>query len=60
MITDADIEKAIEEAYEGYGYESVDAFKAATNMEEYKSYLINRKAMDLIREKATIVDAVEE
>lgn len=60
MITDEDIEKAIEEAYEGYGYESVDAFKAATNMEEYKSYLINRKAMDLIREKATIVDAVEE
>ena len=60
MITDADIEKAIEEAYEGYGYESVDAFKAATNMEEYKSYLVNRKAMDLIREKATIVDAVEE
>ncbi len=57
QITDEDVEKSITENYASYGCESEDDFKAQYDFDEYKTYLMNRKVIDLIREKATIVEA---
>lgn len=58
-VTDDELNKSIEEEYEKYGFASVDEFKNSYNLDEYKAYLMSRKALDIIRAKSTIVDAAE-
>ena len=49
------VEKDIEENLSNYGVTSVEEFKNNYNYDEYKSYLINKKALDIIIENANIV-----
>lgn len=60
MVTDDEVEKSIEEEYASYGLASAEEFKEQYEIEEYKAYLMSRKAIDLIRAKANIVEATEE
>lgn len=59
MITDEEVEKSIAEECASYGLSSVDEFKEKYNVDEYKSYLMSRKAIEIIRDKAKIVEATE-
>ncbi len=58
-VTDDEVEKAVEEQYADYGFASAEEFKNSYNLDEFKAYLMSRKALDIIREKAEIIDAVE-
>ena len=54
-VTDKMVEADIEENLSNYGVSSVEEFKNNYNYDEYKSYLINKKALDIIIENANIV-----
>lgn len=60
MVTDEDVDKAVNDEYEKYGFASADELKANTDMDEFKMLLMNKRAIDIVREKATIIDAIEE
>ena len=54
-VTDKMVEEDIAENLENYGVSTVEEFKENYNIDEYKSYLINRKALEIIKENAKIV-----
>ena len=58
-VTDDEVDAAIEENYEGYGYASVEEFKAALDMEEYRDSLLLNKIVDFLVENATITEVSE-
>ena len=55
-ITDKMVEEDILANLDTYGVSSLDEFKENYNIDEYKSYLMNMKALDLIKQNATIVE----
>ena len=58
-VTDEEMDAAVEENYAGYGYTSVDEFKAAIDMEEYRESLLLNKIVDFLVENATITEVPE-
>ena len=54
-VTDKMVEEDIAANLENYGVSTVEEFKENYNIDEYKSYLINRKALEIIKENAKIV-----
>ena len=54
-ITDKMVEEDIAANLETYGVSSVDEFKQNYNFDEYKSYLMNKKALDIIIGSANVV-----
>ena len=49
------VEEDIAANLETYGVSSVDEFKQNYNFDEYKSYLMNKKALDIIIGSANVV-----
>ncbi|MCR4750438.1 MAG: trigger factor [Lachnospiraceae bacterium] len=54
-ITDKMVEEDIAANLDKYGVSTLDEFKEKYNIEEYKAYLVNRKAVELIKENANII-----
>ena len=54
-ITDKVIKKEIEDNLEEYGCKSYEEFAAQYDLDEFKSYMVNQKAIDIIIENAQIV-----
>ena len=54
-VTNRMVEDDIAANLENYGVSTVEEFKENYNIDEYKSYLINRKALEIIKENAKIV-----
>jgi len=59
-ITDKAVEEDITANLSNYGVSSLEEFKENYNIDEYKSYLMNKKALDIIIENANIVEPSQE
>ena len=59
VITDEDIAAQMVSDAEKYGYESVDAFKAAMDGDDYKNYLVEVSVVDHILKTATVKEITE-
>lgn len=59
VVTEEDVEAAIENDYAAYGYPSIDDFKAAVDMNKYKDSLLLNKVVDFLMENATITEVPE-
>ena len=59
-VDDTVLDKDIADNYATYQCTSVDDFKEKYDVEEYRAYLINTKAMDIVKANATVVEPKEE
>ena len=59
VVTEEDVNEAIESSYAEYGYASAEDFRATVDMEEYKDSLLLNKIVDFLVENATITEASE-
>ena len=59
VVTDEDIDAALEEKYTDYGYASAEDFEAAIDKEEYRDSLLLNKVVDFLVENATITEVPE-
>ncbi len=53
-VTDEEFEQMVEEEASLYGYETVDEYKEAIDMDAYKEYVITMKVMDFLAENAAV------
>ena len=58
-VTDEEMDAKAAERYTEYGYASVEDFKAAVDMEEYRDSLLLNKIVDFLVENATITEVPE-
>ena len=58
-VTEEEVEAAVENDYAAYGYSSVEDFKAAVDIKEYKDSLLLNKVVDFLMENATITEVPE-
>ncbi len=58
-VTDEEMDAAVEANFAGYGYASVEDFKAAIDMEEYRDSLLLNKIVNFLVENATITEVPE-
>jgi len=56
VITEEDVNKDIEDNYASHGYESAEALKEADTDNEYRTYLMRRRVVDLIKENVSVVE----
>ncbi len=56
-VTDEELEEAALENYAVYGFDSVEAFKEANDMEEYRDNMLLNKVLDFLIENAVIIEA---
>jgi len=59
VVTEEEINAAVEESYAEYGYPSAEEFKATIDMDEYKDSLLLNKIVDFLVENATITEVPE-
>lgn len=59
VVTEEDVNEAIESSYAEYGYASAEDFRATVDMEEYKDSLLLNKIVDFLVENATITEVSE-
>lgn len=59
-VTDEELEEAALENYAVYGFDSVEAFKEANDMEEYRDNMLLNKVLDFLIENAVIIEAAGE
>lgn len=59
LVSDEELDATIEECYAEYGYASVDAFKEAVDLEEYRDSILLNKVVDFLVENATITEVPE-
>ena len=59
LIDDAELNTSIEENYAEYGYASVEDFRNAVDLEEYRDSLLLNKVVDFLIENATITEVPE-
>lgn len=59
VVTDEEIDKALEEKYAEYGYASAEEFEAAIDKEEYRDSLLLNKVVDFLTENAKITEVPE-
>ena len=58
-VSEEEMNTAIEENYASYGYGSVEEFKSAVDLKEYKDSLLLTKIVDFLVENATIAEVSE-
>lgn len=58
-FSDADVKNEIKEHYADFGFESVDDFNAQIDLVDYKMYLTNQKALEVIKQNAKVVAPAE-
>ena len=58
--SDEELEEAALENYAVYGFDSVEAFKEANDMEEYRDNMLLNKVLDFLIENAVIIEAAGE
>ena len=58
-VSEEEMNTAIEENYASYGYGSVEEFKSAVDLKEYKDSLLLTKIVDFLVENATITEVSE-
>ena len=59
VVTDEEVDAAVEAACVEYGYPSAEDFKATVDMKEYKDSLLLNKIVDFLVENATITEVTE-
>ena len=59
VVTEEEVNAAVEESYAEYGYPSAEEFKATIDMDEYKDSLLLNKIVDFLVENATITEVPE-
>ena len=59
VVTEEEVNVAIEASYAEYGYPSAEEFKATVDMKEYKDSLLLNKIVDFLVENATITEVPE-
>jgi len=59
VVTEEEVNAAIEASYAEYGYPSAEEFKATVDMKEYKDSLLLNKIVDFLVENATITEVPE-
>lgn len=59
LVTDEELNTAIEESYALYNYPSAEEFRAAIDTEEYRDDLLLNKVVDFLLENATITEVPE-
>lgn len=55
-LSDDEFEQQLASEATDYGYQSVDEFKAAINLEDYRNYLLQMKVVDKLMETATVTE----
>lgn len=56
LITDEVLNKTVEENYDDLGYSSVEEFKAANDLEEYRDSLLLEQVLDFLIENAEVTE----
>ena len=59
VVTEEEVNEAIENNYAEYGYANAEDFKASIDMNEYKDSLLLNKIVDFLVENATITEVSE-
>ena len=59
VVTEEEVNEAIENNYAEYGYANAEDFKASIDMNEYKDSLLLNKIVDFLVENATITEVPE-
>ena len=59
IVSEEEMNAAIEENYASYGYASVEEFKSTVDLQEYKDSLLLTKIVDFLVENATITEVEE-
>lgn len=54
-ITEEELQKAIDEYVNGYGYESEEEFTSSTNMDDFKEYILTSKVEEFLYNNANII-----
>ena len=54
-VSDEEMQKAIDEYVEQYGYEDEEDFKSQTNMDDFEEYILTSKVEDFLYENANII-----
>jgi len=53
-VTDEELEQGIQENYMNFGYTTVEEYKEAENVEDYRDYLLTSKVLNYIIENANV------
>ncbi len=59
-VTDEELNAEIEKNYANFGYDSVEAYKEAENIEDYRDYLLTDKVLNFLVDNAVITEPVAE
>ena len=59
-VTDQELEEAALENYASFGFDSVEAFKAANDMEEYRDSMLLNKVLDFLVDNAVVTQSADE
>lgn len=59
-VTDQELEEAALENYTSFGFDSVEAFKAANDMEEYRDSMLLNKVLDFLVDNAVVIQSADE
>lgn len=58
-IGNKELNEEINNSYADFGFASVEEFKSSIDLDDFKSYIINKKAVEILKEYATIVEPAE-
>ena len=59
-VSDEEFEEQLASEASDYGYPSVDEFKAAINVDDYRNYVLQMKVVDKLLETATVTETATE